>query len=498
MITVNGKPDAVVVGAGPNGLAAALRLAAAGLLVQVLERSDEPGGGVRSDALTLPGFVHDLCSAAHPMAAASPFFREFDLGSRGVRLLFPEVPYAHPLDGGRAALSLPSVEETAARFGGDAANYRRLMRPVLEHGQDVVDYFLASSFRRLPTRGIGSLAFFGANGLLSIRRLTRTWFDSDGPRALLAGAAAHSMMPLTKPITGGFGLLQGMLAHLAGWPVVEGGSQRLADAMVAALEEQGGQVVCGHEVSDLREFEGVPAVLLDVAPRDFVRMAGHRLNEGYARWVARYRYGPGVFKVDWALSEPVPWTNPDVRRAGTVHLGGTLEEMVAAEAAPATGRVAEQPFVLTVQPTVVDPTRAPAGRHVLWAYAHVPSGSDVDVTDRIEAQIERFAPGFRDTVLDRHTYTAREMEARNPNDVGGEISSGMPSLRQMLARPVPRWNTYKTPVDGVFLASAATPPGPAVHGMCGDNAAVTALREVFGIHAKPPLRPPLVDRRVAG
>jgi phytoene dehydrogenase-like protein len=491
MMIVNGKPDAVVVGAGPNGLAAALRLAAAGLRVQVVERSDRPGGGVRSDALTLPGFVHDLCSAAHPMAAASPFFREFDLAGRGVRLLFPEIPYAHPLDGGRAAVALPSVEATAQRFGEDAADYRRLMRPVLASGHDVVDYFLASAFRRPPTRGIGSLAFFGANGLLSVRRLTRTWFDTEEPRALLAGAAAHSMMPLTKAVTGGFGLLQGMLAHLAGWPVVEGGSERLADAMVRALQQQGGEVVCGHEVTDLHEFDGVPAVLLDVAPPNFVRMAGDRLPEGYRRWVGRYRYGPGVIKVDWALSEPVPWANEDVRRAGTVHVGGTLEEMVAAEAAPPKGRVAEKPFVLTVQPTVVDPSRAPAGRHVLWAYAHVPRGSDVDVTERIEAQIERFAPGFRDAVLARHTYTAREMEMRNPNDIGGEISNGMPSLRQMLARPVPRWNTFKTPVDGVFLASAATPPGPAVHGMCGDNAARTALREVFGVREKPRLRPPL-------
>ena len=495
---MNGEPDAVVVGAGPNGLAAALRLSAAGLRVRVVERSDEPGGGTRSDALTLPGFVHDLCSAAHPMAAASPFFREFDLASRGVRMLSPDVPYAHPLDGGRAAVALPAVDETAARFGADAGSYRRLMNAVLDNGQDVVDYFLGSSFRRPPTRGIGSLAFFGANGLLSVRRLTRAWFDTEEPRALLAGAAAHSMMPLTKTVTGGFGLLQGMLAHLAGWPLVEGGSQRLADAMVAALEEQGGEVVCGHEVTDLREFAGVPAVLLDLSPRDFVRIAGDRLPDGYRRWVRRYKHGPGVFKVDWALSEPVPWIHEDVRRAGTVHVGGSLEEMVAAEAAPARGLVAEKPFVLTVQPTVVDLSRAPAGRHVLWAYAHVPSGSDVDVTASIEAQIERFAPGFRDTVLARHTYTAREMEAHNPNDVGGEISNGMPSLRQMVARPVPRWNTYRTPLRGVFLASAATPPGPAVHGMCGDNAARTALREVFGVRDKPRLRPPSIDRRATG
>ncbi|RBY78863.1 FAD-dependent oxidoreductase [Geodermatophilus sp. TF02-6] len=496
---MDGNPDAVVVGAGPNGLAAALRLAAAGLRVRVVERDEQVGGGLRSQALTRPGFVHDVCSAAHPMAAASPFFGEFDLAARGVRLLHPELPFAHPLDGRPAAVSRPSVEETAAGFGADGPAYRRLLGPLVEHGQDIVDYFLGSSFRRPPTRSVAAVTRFGVLGLPSVRRLTRLWFEDDGPRALIGGAASHGMLPLTRAVTAGLGLLQGMLAHHAGWPVVEGGSQRMADAMAAALEEQGGEVVTGHEVSDLREFDGVPAVLLDTTPRAFVAMAGDRVHEGYRRWVSRYRYGPGVFKVDWALSEPVPWTDPEVRRAGTVHVGGTLEEMVAAEAAPAAGRIAERPFVLTVQPTVVDPTRAPAGGHVLWGYVHVPHGSDVDVTERIEAQIERFAPGFRDTVVERHTFTAPQMQAGNPNDVGGEISNGQASLWQMLFRPVPRWNTYETPVPGVFLASAATPPGPAVHGMAGDNAARVALREVFGIREAPRLRPPAsVGRRPAG
>jgi phytoene dehydrogenase-like protein len=488
MGAVNGSPDAVVVGSGPNGLAAALRLAAAGLRVLVVERAPRLGGGLRSEELTRPGIVHDLCAAVLPMAAASPFFREFDLAAHGVRLLYPEVAYGHPLDGGRAALALPSLEATAARFGPDADNYRRLMAPLLRHGEAVVDYFLGSAFRRMPTRGIPGVAALGLNGLPSVDRLTRHWFDTDEPRALLAGAAAHGMLPLTRAVTGGLGLLQGMLAHHVGWPLVQGGSQKVTDAIVAALQREGGEVVTGHEVTDLREFDGVPAVLLDVAPRAFVRMSGSRLNEGYRRWVARYRYGPGVFKIDWVLSDPVPWTNPDLRRAGTVHVSGTLEETVAAEAAPAAGRPAGRPFVLTVQPTVVDPTRAPTGRHVLWAYVHVPHGSDVDMTEAAEAQIERFAPGFRDTVLERHTLTAPQMQALNPNDVGGEISNGQPSLRQMLARPVPRWNTYTTPLPGVFLASAATPPGPAVHGMCGDNAARVALREVFGIRTPPRLR----------
>jgi phytoene dehydrogenase-like protein len=279
------------------------------------------------------------------------------------------------------------------------------------------------------------------------------------------------------------------MSHHNGWPVIEGGSQVVADAMVTALEQQGGEVVTGHEVTDLREFAGVPAVLLDTSPGAFVAMAGNQLPEGYQRWVQRYKHGPGVFKIDWALSEPVPWTNADVRRAGTIHVAGTMEETIAGEAAPAAGRLAEKPYVLAVQPTVVDPSRAPEGGHVFWAYVHVPHGSTVDMTEQIEAQVERFAPGFRDTILARATKTAPQMQQWNPNNVGGDISNGEASLLQMLARPVPRWNTYSTPMDHVFLASAATPPGPAVHGMCGDNAARVALRKVFGLRDVPPLRP---------
>ncbi|MGY1840549.1 MULTISPECIES: phytoene desaturase family protein [unclassified Modestobacter] len=484
---MNGKPDAVVVGSGPNGLAAALRLTAAGLRVQVLECAATPGGGIRSAESIRPGYVHDICAAVHPMAAASPFFREFHLASRGVRLLHPEIPYAHPLDGGRAAVARPSVEETAAGFGTDAAAYRRLLGPLTEHGDALVDYLLSSAMRRVPTRGLPAMASFAVNGVPNVRWLTRRWFGTEEPRALLAGAAAHGTLDLTRAITGGLGLLQGMLAHHRGWPVVEGGSQRMADAMVLALQEQGGEVVTGHDVTDLGELDDVPAVLLDTTPEAFVRMAGPRVHEGYRRWVARYRHGPGVFKMDWVLSDPVPWTNPDVRRAGTVHLSGTLEETVEAESAPAKGRDPDRPFVIAVQPTVVDRTRAPEGGHVLWAYAHVPHGSDVDMSRRIEAQIERFAPGFRDVVVERRTTDARQLEVYNPNDVGGEISNGEASMWQMLARPVPRWNPYRTPVPGTYLASAATPPGPAVHGMCGDNAARVALRDVFGVREAPPL-----------
>ncbi len=486
---MNGTPDAVVVGAGPNGLAAALRLASAGLRVRVVERGEQAGGGLRTEEVTLPGYRHDICSTVHPMAATAPFFREFDLASRGVRLLHPEIAYAHPLDGGRAAVSRRSLEATAAGLGADAGSYRRLFEPLVEHGDDVIDFFLTSQLRRPPTKSVVQVMQFALNALPNVRWLANRYFDTEKGQALLAGAAAHGMLDLARPLTAGLGMILGMLAHHVGWPLIEGGSQELADAMVTALEEQGGELVTGHEVTDLREFDGVPAVLLDTTPRAFVAMAGDRVHEGYRRWVSRYKHGPGVFKVDWVLSEPVPWTNPDVRRSGTIHLAGTLEETLAGEAAPAAGRLTDEPYVLAVQPTVPDPSRAPDGGHIFWAYVHVPHGSDVDMTEAIERQVERFAPGFRDTVVERVTKNAVQMEQWNPNHVGGDISNGEASFTQMLARPVPRWNTYKTPVRGTYLASAATPPGPAVHGQCGDNAARVALREVFGIRHVPELRP---------
>ncbi|MET0764428.1 MAG: NAD(P)/FAD-dependent oxidoreductase [Blastococcus sp.] len=486
-----GRPDAVVVGSGPNGLAAALRLSAAGLRVQLVERAERAGGGLRTEELIRPGYHHDVCSTVQPMAASAPFFREFDLASRGVRLAHPDVQYAHPLDGGRASVSLRSLEETADGLGADGESYRRLFEPLVEHGDDVIDFFLSSQLRRPPTHSVPQVMKFAMNALPNVRWLANRHFETEGAKALIAGAAAHGMLDLTRPLTAGLGLILGMLAHHVGWPLIEGGSQKLADAMVTALEEQGGEVVTGHEVTDLREFEGVPAVLLDTTPRAFVAMAGDRVPQGYRRWVGRYKHGPGVFKVDWILSEPVPWTNPDTRRAGTIHLAGDLEETIEGESAPGAGRLTDKPYVLAVQPTVVDPSRAPAGGHIFWAYVHVPHGSDADMTEAIENQVERFAPGFRDTIVGRATKNAMQMQAWNPNHVGGDISNGEASLRQMLARPVPRWNTYRTPVRGVYLASAATPPGPAVHGMCGDNAARVALRDVFGIRKAPPLRPAL-------
>lgn len=486
-----GRPDAVVVGAGPNGLAAALRMSAAGLRVQVVDAGDRPGGGMRTEELIRPGFHHDVCSTVQPMAVASPFFREFDAESRGVRFVHPEVSFAHPLDGGGAALSFRSLEETALGLGADAEAYRRLFGPLVRSGTDVIDFFLSSRLRSLPTKSVAEVTKFALTGLPNVRWLANRYFDTEEGRALVAGAAAHGMLDLSQPLTSALGMLLAMLSHHAGWPLIEGGSQKLADAMVTALEEQGGEVVTGHRVTDLREFEGVPAVLLDTTPEDFVTIAGDRLNEGYRRWVRRYKHGAGVFKIDWILSEPVPWTNADVRRAGTIHVAGTLEETLAGERAPNQGRLTDKPYVLAVQPTVPDPTRAPEGGHIFWAYVHVPHGADVDMTGPIEDQIERFAPGFKDTIVARATKNAVQMEQWNPSYLGGDISNGQATLRQMLARPVPRWNTYRTPVEGVYLASSATPPGPAVHGMCGDLGARVALRDVFGVREVPPLRPAL-------
>ena len=479
-----GDADAIVVGSGPNGLAAAVTLAAAGLRVHVIEGAPSPGGGCRTEELTLPGFRHDVCSAAHPLALASPFFRRFDPAARGVAFAHPEVVFAHPLDGGRAAVVTRSVTDTAARLGEDAAAYRRLMQPLADGGNAVADAVL-SSMRR-PPRYSGALAAYARLGLRSAAAVARR-FQTEEARALFAGVSTHAMMPLTASPTAGVGLLLGSLAHTVGWRVVAGGSGRLTDAMVEALDAGGGQVETGRWVRSLADLPPAPATLLDVAPRALLAMAGERLPSRYRDALARFRYGAGICKVDFALSGPVPWHNEAARRAGTLHLGGGFEEIAAAEAEVARGEHPDSPYVLVVQAGVADPTRAPAGQHALWAYCHVPSGSTVDMTARIEAQIERFAPGFGDLVLARHTRTAAQEEALNPNYVGGDIACGEQTVRQVLARPAARWNPYRTPLRGVYLCSSATPPGPAVHGRCGELAALTALRDVFGVRAPPDL-----------
>jgi phytoene dehydrogenase-like protein len=468
--------DAIVVGSGPNGLAAALTLAQAGVGVEVYEGASTVGGGTRTESLTLEGFRHDVCSSVHPSLVASPFFRSLDLPRLGIRLLQPEVAFAQPLDGGRAAALFRSVEETADRLGGDATPYRELMRPLVEGLHDIVPYVLGP-MRSLPRHPL-TLLRFARVGSPSLRHLAQR-FNTDAARALLAGTAAHSMEPLTAPLTSAFGLLLAALGHGVGWPVVAGGSAAISDGLVTELTRLGGVVHTGHPVTSLRQLPPARAVLLDTSPRQFLALAGPQVTHREGRPWARFRPGPGTCKVDWALDGPVPWAAEVCRRAATVHVGGTLEEVALSESEVRAGRHPERPFALVVQAGVVDDSRAPAGQQALWGYCHVPNGSAVDMTERIEAQIERFAPGFRDRILARVTRTAVQTEAYNPNFLGGDINGGAATLRQTAFRPVARWNPYRTPLDGVYLCSASTPPGGGVHGMCGQLAATIAIKDRF-------------------
>ncbi len=467
--------DAIVVGAGPNGLAAALTLARAGLTVDVIEGAATPGGGCRTEELTLPGFHHDVCSAVHPLAAASPFFLRTNLQARGVTLRTPKVAFAHPLDGGRVAAVAGSVDETAGGLGSDARAYRRLLAPLVRDAQLTMPSILAP-LRSVPAHPL-AMARFGRDGVLPGSVLARR-FHTEEARALVAGLAAHAMLPLSAPLTGGFGLVLAMTAHWVGWPIVEGGSARIIDALVDELISLGGRVETGRWVTSLDSLPQARAVMLDLTPRQFVALADGRLPARHRRALERFRYGPGVCKVDWALSGPVPWRGAACREAGTVHLGGTLAEVARSESDVAAGRHPQRPYCIVAQPGVVDPTRAPAGRQTLWAYCHVPPGSAADMSEAIEAQIERFAPGFRDLVLARAVRTAADVERHNPNYIGGDINGGAGTLRQTIFRPTPRWNPYRTALPGVYLCSASTPPGGGVHGMCGQGAARTALADL--------------------
>ena len=478
--------DAVVVGAGPNGLAAAVTLARAGLHVRVYERDERPGGGAATRELTLPGFLSDVCSAIHPLAFESRFFREFGLQNR-VRFATPDISFGHPLDGGRAGIAYRDLERTSAGLGPDGPAYARLMRPLVERAAEIAE-FTGSSLLRVPRDPLTAIAL----GVSSLEQGTLAWnarFREEVAPALLTGVAAHTILPQPSIAAAGAGLALGAYAHARGWPIPVGGSQAIVDAMVEDLRAHGGEVVTGHDVRSLEELPSARAILLDVTPRAFLRMAASRMPPLYRRALQRFRYGGGVAKVDFALSDPVPWANGELRAAGTVHVGGTRAEIADAENQVNRGRLPDRPYVLAAQQSLFDSTRAPAGRHTLWAYTHVPAGSPQDRREAVIGQIERFAPGFRDTILATSSRTAVQVQAHNPNYVGGDIAAGAPSLAQLIRRPVLRSDPWRTPVHGVYLASASVAPGPGVHGLGGWHAALSALRHEFGTRALPDLSP---------
>ncbi|MEV6429476.1 NAD(P)/FAD-dependent oxidoreductase [Nocardia sp. NPDC051463] len=476
-------PDVVVVGSGPNGLATAVTLARAGLDVEVHEAQAAAGGGSRTAELTLPGYRHDVCAGAHPMALASPFFRAFDLRAHGVELLVPQVSYAHPLDGGTAGLAWRDLDRTVDGLGRDGAAWRSLFGPLVGHWREVVDLAM-SDLRHLP----GDLATAVRFGLRMMEQGTPLWnmrFRQSAAPALLTGVATHAITPPRAFPAVGAGLLLGTLAHAGGWVLPRGGSRTIPDALIAELERLGGRVVTGHRVDSLAEFDGAHAIVLDTAPAELLRIAGSRLPERYAARLRRVRYGGGACKVDFALSGPVPWQAEGCDLAGTLHLVGTRAQAMAAEKTIAAGQHAARPYVLAIQPGVVDASRAPAGGHTFYTYAHVPNGSTRDMTESVIKQVERFAPGFRDLILASHVCTGAEMPSHNANYVGGDISAGAMTLRQTAFRPTPRWNPYATPMPGVYLCSASTPPGPGVHGMNGLHAARHVLWREFGIDTDP-------------
>ena len=474
--------DAIVVGSGPNGLAAAVVLARAGLSVQVYERANTIGGGARTEELTIPGVLHDVGSAVHPQALTSGFFRAFELEKR-VKFVVPEISYAHPLDDGRSGIAWRDLDRTAVGLGVDGAAWRRLLGPLVDRADEVAQ-FAGSQVLQLPRHPL-TLALLG---LRILEQGSRGWglrFRGDVAPALMTGLAAHAIGPVPSLATAAAGLVLATAGHARGWPIPIGGSQSIIDSLAADLRANGGKIIMGTEVVSIAELPKATVVLFDLTPRALSRIAGDRLPDGYRRSLDRFRYGNAIAKVDFALSAPVPWTDSRLAEAATLHVGGTRAEMAASEADVAAGRHPEDPYVLVSQPTPFDPSRAPHGTHVLWAYSHVPRGSAQDRTEAITAKIERYAPGFRDTIIASASRTALEMEQSNPNYVGGDISGGEVTIAQLLARPVLSATPWRTAARGIYLCSSSTPPGPAVHGLAGYYAAMTALRDEFGVTRRP-------------
>jgi phytoene dehydrogenase-like protein len=470
--------DAIVVGSGPNGLAAAIALAQAGLQTLLVEGADTPGGGARTEELTLPGFEHDVCSTVHPLGAASPFFGSLGLERYGLEWVHPPAPLVHVLGEGEAVTLERSVEATARALGRDGEAYRDLVAPFVDRFDELAPMVLAGL--RIPSSPL-LMARFGLVALRSMRGLARHRFGEPAAGALLGGIAAHSMVPLDDLATAAFALVLACAAHAVGWPIARGGSRAIVRALLACYREAGGELLTGAPVTTLASLPAARAYVLDLTPRQVLAVAGDRLTTRYRRRLARYRYGPGVFKMDWALREPVPWRDPACRRAATVHLAGDLDEIARAEAAAHRLGTAEHPFALVVQPTPFDPGRAPPSHHVAWAYCHVPNGSSADWSAPLETLIARHAPGFREAILARRCTSPQDLERHNPNNVGGDIAGGMSDLGQLFFRPVAKLDPYATSAREVFLCSSSTPPGGGVHGMCGYWAARSVLHKVFGL-----------------
>ena len=464
-----------MIGSGPNGLAAAITVARTGRTVLVIEGQTTIGGGARSAELTLPGFLHDVCSAVHPLGIASPFFCSLPLEKHGLEWIQPSIPLAHPLDDGTAVVLERSVALTAANLGSDARKYAGLMKPLVSDSPTLLS-FLSGPLRAAWHPAIA--ARFGLHAMRSASSFARHTFEGARARAMFAGLGAHSVLPLDTVPSAGFGLVLAMLGHHAGWPLARGGSSSIANALASYLRSLGGEIVTSVTVRSVEQLPPARIALCDLTPRQFLRIAGLELPEGFRRKLERYRYGPGVCKVDWALDAPIPWKAEECARAGTVHLGGTLEEIEASERAPWHTEHSDNPFVLLAQPSLFDDARAPAGKHVAWGYCHVPNGSSFDMSGRIEKQIERFAPGFRGRILKRNVMLTADLEFHNPNLIGGDISGGASQLDQFFFRPT--WRLYNTPAKGFYLCSSSTPPGAGVHGLCGHMAARAALRSIGG------------------
>jgi phytoene dehydrogenase-like protein len=475
--------DAVVVGSGPNGLAAAITLAHGGCSVLVLEANSTIGGGARSAELTLPGFTHDVCSAVHPLAAGSPFFKTLPLERFGLSWIQPEIPLAHPLDGGTAACLHRDVDLTADSLGSDARAYRRLMKPLTRDWERLANEFLQPMlhFPRHPF----ALARFGIPALCPATLLAKMFFKDESARALFAGIAAHSFLPLEALVSSAFAFVLGIAGHAVGWPIPRSGSQAIANALADYLRQLGGKIEINRRIDYFEDLPRSRALLLDMSAWQFARMAGARLPTRYRRRLENFHHAPGVFKIDYALSSPIPWKAEACKHAGTIHLGGTINEIARTEREVANGKIPERPLVLVAQQSLFDETRAPRGQHTLWAYCHAPFGCKIDISRRIEAQIERFAPGFRDCILARHSSSPADLERSNPNLAGGDINGGAANLLQLIARPIFSPTPYRTPLPGVYLCSSSTPPGGGVHGMCGYHAARAALREVFDRRSHP-------------